>query len=140
MYAIRSYYEIKSVASLDEENWRDVAPHEVDISRPYRIDLPSGRSIAVFFYDGPISQAIAFEGLLKDGERFWQRMSGNSVPGIRAVGTDGETYGHHFRFGEMALAYVLDQARSVITSYSIHYTKLYDSRSLLALSALDSFI
>ncbi len=104
--------QIRAVAPLESEDWRDVAEHEVDIARPYRVDLPSGRSIAVFFYHGPISQAIAFEGLLGDGERFWQRMSGDPVPGIRAVGTDGETYGHHFRFGEMALAYVLDQARA----------------------------
>lgn len=111
-FTLLAPHQIRSVASLDEEDWRDVAAHEVNIARPYRIDLPSGRSIAVFFYHGPISQAIAFEGLLKDGEHFWRRMSADPAPGIRAVGTDGETYGHHFRFGEMALAYVLDQARA----------------------------
>ena len=36
----------------------------VDPTRPYLVKLDEGRSIAVFFYDGPASRAIAFEGLL----------------------------------------------------------------------------
>ncbi|MDL2267865.1 DUF3536 domain-containing protein, partial [Desulfovibrio sp. OttesenSCG-928-G15] len=86
-------------------------------SMAYKVALPSGRTIAAVFYDGPLSQSIAFEGLLRNGENFWQRISGAAAglrehePGapLLAIATDGETYGHHFTFGEMALAYVLEQ-------------------------------
>ncbi len=45
--------------------WIETSGASVDTSQPYRINLDNGRSIAVFFYDGPASRAIAFEGLLK---------------------------------------------------------------------------
>lgn len=97
--------------SGDDGQWRQVDGWSLDKSRPYAVELPSGRSMAVFFYDGPLSQAVAFERLLTDGEQFWRRMSGACRPGILSLATDGETYGHHFKFGEMALAYALDQGR-----------------------------
>ena len=89
----------------------------VDPTRPYLCRLPSGKSIALFFYDGPISQAIAFEHLLDSGEKFRNRiMSGFDNNRKHAqhftIGTDGESYGHHHRFGEMCLAWVLDRLES----------------------------
>ncbi len=100
-----------------------LAPHQakvksgsLDPTRPYRVMLPSGRSIAVFFYDGPVSRAVAFEHLLGSGERFLSRLlsafpsdPGNTEAQLVHIATDGETYGHHHKFGEMALAYVLDR-------------------------------
>ncbi len=85
----------------------------VDTHKPYRVKLNDGRSIAVFFYDGPVSQSVAFERLLENGERFAQRLIGafapeNSNPQLVHIATDGETYGHHHRHGEMALAYALE--------------------------------
>ncbi|HVR08147.1 MAG TPA: DUF3536 domain-containing protein [Thermoanaerobaculia bacterium] len=92
--------------------WRSVAGGVVDTSRPYMVTLPSGRRLAVFFYDGPLARAVAFEGLLESGDRFAGRLLG-SVPRnggadpLIHVATDGETYGHHHRHGEMALSYAL---------------------------------
>lgn len=98
-------------AVRDEQGvWRDVDEGSLDIYQPYGVELPSGRSLAVFFYHGGLSQAVAFEGLLRDGEAFWKRIQQGARPGLLTLGTDGETYGHHFTFGEMALAYVLAQA------------------------------
>ncbi len=80
----------------------------LDCSRPYRVALPSGRSIVVFFYDGPTSQGVAFEGLLHDGARFARRLVEAGRPGgLVSIATDGESYGHHHRHGEMALAFAL---------------------------------
>lgn len=92
--------------------WQRINESDLDIRYPYLVELPSGRSISIFFYNGPISQAVAFEHLLHDGEAYWRRLSGAAGEGLLTVGTDGETYGHHFAFGEMALAYVLAQAYS----------------------------
>jgi len=98
--------------SDDGRSWRPVDAGSLPISEPYAVTLPSGRPMAVFFYHGALSQAVAFDRLLADGEQFFRRLSGAAGPGLLALATDGETYGHHFTFGEMALAYVLDQVRS----------------------------
>ena len=93
--------------------WKDVGGSCIDPSRAYLCRLPSGRSITIFFYDGPISQAVAFEKLLTSGEQFAARlMSGFSDncdhPQLVHIATDGETYGHHHAFGEMALGHALN--------------------------------
>jgi hypothetical protein len=106
--------------------WTDVSGARIDPTRPYLQKLPSGREIALFFYDGPASRAVAFEGLLKNGERLAHRLLGlfdenGGDSQLVHIATDGETYGHHHRHGDMALAYALhyidknDSAR--ITNY-----------------------
>ncbi len=100
-----------AVAGPGDAQYRPLGAGGLDISRPYAVELPSGKPMAVFFYHGDLSQAVAFERLLADGEQFWKRLSGACVPGLLSLATDGETYGHHFKFGEMALAYALSQAR-----------------------------
>ncbi|MDR2893257.1 MAG: DUF3536 domain-containing protein [Deltaproteobacteria bacterium] len=109
-----SPYQAAAVAAPGQE----FAPVSgaLDISRPYSLELPSGREMAVFFYHGSLAQAVAFEGLLSDGERFWQHLRRAAERdctegGILSMATDGETYGHHSKFGEMSLAYVLEQGR-----------------------------
>jgi alpha-amylase/alpha-mannosidase (GH57 family) len=92
--------------------WTDVAGGRVDPTRPYLCRLPSGREIVLFFYDGPISRAVAFEGLLRSGDRFAGRLlemfnGGRDWAQLGHIATDGETYGHHHRHGEMALSRAL---------------------------------
>jgi alpha-amylase/alpha-mannosidase (GH57 family) len=99
----------------------------LDPTKPYFCSLPSGRTITLFFYDGPISRDIAFGGLLNDGGAFAQRLLGafsdtSGDPQLVHVATDGETYGHHHKYGEMALSYCLHYIRSTnaarLTNYS----------------------
>jgi alpha-amylase/alpha-mannosidase (GH57 family) len=94
--------------------WSETTNATVDPTQPYCVLLDEGRSIAVFFYDGPGSRAIAFEGLLNDGETFARRLLGglqsdkpDTEPQLAHVATDGESYGHHHKHGEMALSYAL---------------------------------
>src|SRR6266511_2306848 len=80
----------------------------IDPTKPYRCNLPSGKSIDIFFYDGPISRAVAFEHLLARGENLAYRLlaafsEGRTHPQLVNIATDGETYGHHHRYGDMAL-------------------------------------
>ena len=95
-----------------EEGWMDVSGGRVDPTRPYLCRLPSGREIVLFFYDGPISRAVAFEGLLRSGDKFASRLlqlfnDDRRWPELGHIATDGETYGHHHRHGDMALARAL---------------------------------
>jgi alpha-amylase/alpha-mannosidase (GH57 family) len=97
--------------------WQDVTGAKIDPTRPYSQQLASGKSIALFFYDGPIARAVAFEGLLTRGDLFADRLIGafsdqRTWPQLVHIATDGESYGHHHRFGEMALAYALNQIES----------------------------
>jgi hypothetical protein len=106
-----SPYQAKAVSAAGKE-FCAVEPGSLDISRPYKVELPGGNEIAVFFYHGGLAQSIAFDGLLHNGDKFWARVvesvhSCCSEDGILSMATDGETYGHHVKFGEMALAYAL---------------------------------
>jgi alpha-amylase/alpha-mannosidase (GH57 family) len=111
-------------------SWTDVSGGRVDPRRAYDVALPSGRRIAVFFYDSPLSRAVAFEHVLDDGKHFADRILGAFHPTAREpqivhLATDGESYGHHHRFGEMALAYAIERiARSegqgVLGGYEEH--------------------
>ena len=86
----------------------------VDPGRAYVCPLPSGRTIDLFFYDGQTAQAVAFERLLADGHQIISRMTARGPvegggPTLCHIATDGETYGHHHRYGDMALAWALSQ-------------------------------
>src|SRR5438477_1183928 len=112
LFTILSPYQAKRTRKVRGRAWRDASGGRVDPSMPYQVRLRSGRRIAVFFYDGPISRAIAFERLLERGENFAERLvsafsDSRPWPQIVHIATDGETYGHHHKRGEMALAYAL---------------------------------
>jgi alpha-amylase/alpha-mannosidase (GH57 family) len=115
------------------EEWTENAAAPLNVHRPYFVRLKEGRSIAVFFYNGPLSRAIAFEGLLNSGENFARRLTGDFDPSSTSaelvnVATDGESYGHHHKHGEMALSYALklieDSPLAALTNYA-HFLALF---------------
>jgi len=111
-FTILAPHQAARVRPVVHDDWTDVQGGRVDPSRPYRCPLPSGASIVLFFYDGPIARAVAFEGLLNSGEVFADRLSAGfsddrNGPQLVHIATDGESYGHHHRFGEMALTHAL---------------------------------
>lgn len=111
-FTILSPYQASHVRKNGAAEWTEAAGGRIDPKMPYACRLPSGRTIALFFYDGPISHDIAFGDVLRNGEGFAERLAsafsaGSEAPELVHVATDGETYGHHHRFGDMALAYCL---------------------------------
>jgi alpha-amylase/alpha-mannosidase (GH57 family) len=117
-FTILAPNQAQKIRKIGGRNWNDVSNSRIDPTMAYRLRLPSGRTIDLFFYDGPISRALAFEGLLDNGEGFAQRLLGafseetRPWPELVHIATDGETYGHHRRYGEMALAYALNYIES----------------------------
>ena len=117
---------LKEDATDADPAWAAPLANSVDTTHPYLMRFESGVSIAIFFYDGATSRAIAFEGLLNSGESFAARLNAgfkdNQQPQLESVATDGESYGHHHRHGEMALAYavkLLEQDKTVkLTNYA----------------------
>jgi alpha-amylase/alpha-mannosidase (GH57 family) len=121
-YVILAPEQAKRIRSGSE--WLDVSGGKVESTRPYRFEHPdgSGRSIAVFFYDGPLARAIAFEKALTSSRGLVEQFLRVAQRGdLVNVATDGETYGHHFKFGELGLAHALGvdakQAGFWITNY-----------------------
>lgn len=114
LFTILAPHQALRVRPLGRSSWRQVR-EDLDITRPYLCRLPSGKHMNLFFYHGPLSRAVAFEGLLRDGESFYNRVVAAFRPDLEGpqlvhLATDGETYGHHHHFGEMALAYLLHRA------------------------------
>jgi len=116
-YVILAPGQCARVRKIGAKGWTDVSGAKVDPKRAYQCNLPSGKQIALFFYDGPVSQGIAFSDTLKSGENFASRLmgaySGDTQTQLMHIATDGETYGHHQKFAEMALASCLEKIKSL---------------------------
>ena len=139
LFTILAPRQAKRVRSKRSGRYHDVTGSRIDPAHPYLAKLPSKKRLNLFFYDGPISQAVAFEGLLSDGKRFADRlMSGFSetrqFPQLVHIATDGESYGHHHRFGEMALTYALEEIQNndaaKLTNYG-EYLEKYPNEDLV---------
>jgi alpha-amylase/alpha-mannosidase (GH57 family) len=128
-YTILAPQQAKAWRKIGDNNWNYGG---LDPRRPYLCRLPSGKTIALFIYDGNISQDIAFNGLLNSGKAFASRLynafSNDNSPQLVHIATDGESYGHHHRYGEMALAdclYSIERNSNVqITNYA-QYLELF---------------
>ncbi|WP_372370681.1 DUF3536 domain-containing protein [Candidatus Uabimicrobium sp. HlEnr_7] len=110
-FTILAPRQAKRVREIGKDSWESVAYEKIDPFRAYLCKLPSGKSINLFFYDGPISQDIAFDNLLANGESFADRLLHilfHTRAQLVHIATDGETYGHHHNFGNKALAYCLN--------------------------------
>ncbi|HEY3997751.1 MAG TPA: DUF3536 domain-containing protein, partial [Candidatus Xenobia bacterium] len=113
------------VRPMGQSKWTELPSGAVDPRQPYRVNVGDGKHVDVFFYDGMISKAVAFENLLTDGERYARRLLDGFVPTdddvqLVNIATDGESYGHHTSHGEMALAYgiqVLRKSDVKLTNY-----------------------
>ncbi len=96
-----------------------LAPHQVLTpppgGLPGLVTTLSGRHLAVFLYDGGISHDVAFGPLVRDAEAWAERLLAPAPDGepvaLVSVATDGETFGHHHAFGEMALARTIARMR-----------------------------
>ncbi len=128
-FTILSPYQAQRIKPINDSNWQDVSWGNIDPARSYRYYIKSapGKYIDLFFYDGAISKSVAFDELLKDGNKFIKRLKegisqGRNYNQLINIATDGESYGHHTKFGDMALAYVLkvkaEDEGFVLTNYA----------------------
>ena len=113
-FTVLSPYQALKIRKEGSKDWQDVSWGNVDPARSYRYYIKSapGKFIDLFFYDGAISRSVAFDELLKDGNKFIRRIKEGvsdlrDYPQLINIATDGESYGHHTKFGDMALAYIL---------------------------------
>jgi alpha-amylase/alpha-mannosidase (GH57 family) len=111
-FTILSPLQALKVSPLGAQDWTVADKEKINTTRPYLCRLPSGRSIALFFYHGPTAQGVASGHLIQNGEVFTEALlsilkDGDAPQGLAHIATDGETFGHHHRYTDMALAYGL---------------------------------
>jgi alpha-amylase/alpha-mannosidase (GH57 family) len=124
-YTILAPRQAKAIRKIGSDNFETIYNENIDTRRPYLCKLPSGKEIALFFYNGDVAQGVAFEGLLNSGKAFANRLlgafDGSDEPQLVHIATDGESYGHHHRLGEMALAdclnHIEDKSFATLTNY-----------------------
>lgn len=126
-FVILAPHQSSRIRAIGGGEWLDVNEQSIDTGIAYRYSHRDGsdRSIAVFFYDGPTSRAIAFENLLRSSEALADRFARTAnAKELLSVATDGETYGHHFKFGDICLAHTMEidaPARALrITNYGAY--------------------
>ncbi len=126
-FTILAQHQAKKCRKIGENEWDTIRDGHISPTMPYIQKLPNKKQIIIFFYDGPVSQATAFQDLLDSGENLAERVlqifsKDINRPQLANIATDGETYGHHHRFGDMALAYALQHVESeksaTITNYA----------------------
>ncbi len=129
-FTILAPTQAKRIRRREADAWIDVQGGQIDSTRAYLQKLPSGRSIVLFFYNGPLSRAVAFEQLLRDGAGFASCLLNSFAdrPGPQLVhlATDGESYGHHHPHGDMALAYALEHIEASGTARLTCYGEFLD--------------
>jgi len=126
-FVILAPHQAARVRAIGGSDWRQVNEQTIDTSVAYRYSPRdgSGRSIAVYFYDGPTSRAIAFENLLRSSRELTDRFAQTAHhKELLNVATDGETYGHHFKFGDICLAHALEVEAPAhdlrVTNYGVY--------------------
>ena len=135
-YVILSPYQARRVRPLGGGAWEVAKTQTLDTTQPYRCFLPNPSDasderhyIDVFFYNGGVASDLSFGGLLKDSHALVARLAEGFRPDVPRpqllhVATDGENYGHHHKFGELALAYALDQVIPqrglILTNYAAY--------------------
>ncbi|MHC4132168.1 MAG: DUF3536 domain-containing protein [Planctomycetota bacterium] len=112
-FTILASHQAARVRKIDSQEWQQVTADNLNTSIPYLCRLPSGKTINLFFYIGSFSQDVAYGTMLDRGDIFAEKLvatlNGNDQENQLAhIATDGETYGHHHRHADMALAYCLN--------------------------------
>lgn len=104
--------QVKEIKEIGDDEWLEVNEGNLNTKVAYLCELPSGKTINLFFYDGSISQSIAFGGLLESGQKLAENLidtfENNDDSQLVHIATDGESYGHHHHNGDMAMAYCMD--------------------------------
>lgn len=83
--------------------------------RAYILEGKKGNEISVFFYHPHLAEAISFNHLLRDADAFYNHfveIRDKEKPNLIHTATDGEIYGHHEPFGDMALAAMIKKVET----------------------------
>ncbi|MDR3553629.1 MAG: DUF3536 domain-containing protein, partial [Syntrophobacteraceae bacterium] len=111
-----------------DTQWREASGGSIPTGRAYRYSCGGGKYIHIFFYDSALAHGIAFDRLLEHSSRLlgqidgaWSQRARTGEPWLVHTATDGETYGHHFKFGDMALGTAFNELRRDPSAQIVNY-------------------
>ncbi len=128
MWLAETAVDIETLTILAEQGvrytvlapWQAAEP--IDSTEPYRVALPGGRDITVFFYNGPLSGGVSFDwNVTMNADAFAssylpqhlnQEKSERNEDQLIVVATDGELYGHHQPWRDRFLEHLLREGAS----------------------------
>lgn len=105
-YVILSPWQCEEVQDQNG-TWKTVTGPEVPYDEPYILEGSEGGTVTAFFYHPELASSISFGHLLQDADGMYRELETirkNDRPRLIHTATDGEIYGHHEPFGDMALA------------------------------------
>jgi len=93
---------------------------DLDLTEAYRVDLPQGSSISVFFYNSELSSCVSFNPSATSNADFFSQKElltrylpekvRSNTPQLLLIASDGELYGHHQQFRDRFLAHLVNGA------------------------------
>jgi alpha-amylase/alpha-mannosidase (GH57 family) len=134
-YVVLAPQQARRIRQTYETEWHDVSSGKIDTgySYKYRHRRDPSRSLAVFFYDQQLAGAIAFDRALASSSELVQRFMGSvRGEGLVNVATDGESYGHHFKFGDLCLAHAFEVEIPANDLRATNYGEYLDHHSPVA--------
>lgn len=113
-YIILDTSQAEMIRKTGTEKWMDVSDNSINPRQPYRCfsEINKERYINIFFYDGPVSKAVAFDDVLQSSQNLLNKIFSAADKDLKkeqliSVATDGETFGHHKKHAERTLAFFL---------------------------------
>src|SRR5918994_515046 len=120
-FTILAPHQASRVRRTGARLWQDVTGAKIDPTRPYSQQLPSGKTIAIFFYDGPIARAVAFEGLLTRGEHFAGHAAGQPDRSARIIALKLLELQRHAMLMYTSCGWFFDELSGIETLQIIQY-------------------
>jgi alpha-amylase/alpha-mannosidase (GH57 family) len=100
----------RSLAAVPNRAWTPVdGDHPLDTRVAYRFVHPrrKGLGVDLVVYHGGLSHALAFESVSSEALVDRVTAAAGRRGGLVAIALDGETFGHHHKWADRALAYAL---------------------------------
>lgn len=107
-FVILAPQQAARVRPIGSSEWAKADDLDTSIVYRYQHSVDSAKHIAVFFYEQKLAHAIAFERALTSSAALVDHAASVANGDLVSVATDGETYGHHHKFGDLCLAYAME--------------------------------
>ena len=107
-FVVLSPWQCSSVENPDTHEMESLDGKSAPYFRSYILTGEKGKQISAFFYHPGLAEGISFGHALRNADALYQTLvdikSADGQPPLIHTATDGEIYGHHEPFGDMALA------------------------------------
>lgn len=125
-FIILSPWQCAQVETTDGK-MRKVDGNSVPFDTPYILEGEQGGKVSAFFYHPQLASSISFGHMLRDADSMYKELlhiAKDQHPSLIHTATDGEIYGHHEPFGDMALAALIrkvnDNDRFTLSNYATY--------------------